>query len=271
MEPEACWYSVSIGLAPESRQKPLRRSWRVDQADYHSLLGRFGFLECRRSWRSGDHGRLLVVGGPDADGNRPCHGPALSTVLLPHRLVRAPLPCGSLHRRRLRIPAACSDSSPSQTSRRSGSPENRNDQTIRVAYQISLLLICRRRRRLECRLRLPAALNDSFNGLLPTVAFPSLPVLPCHPLTEWPWGIPFAVCTVYQASLSLYLLVALGSKRLALARCLPKSLSLKSEGCRKAFDGDTDGSQEELAEPKARSRNTGPYSLSPLHVYFLES
>ena len=197
-----CWYSVSIGLAPESRQKPLRRSWRVDQADYHSLLGRFGFLERRscRSWRSGDHGRPLVVGAPDADGNRPCHGPALSTALLPRRLVRAPLPCGSLHRRRRRrrIPAACSDSSPSQTSRRSGSPENRNDQTIRVAYQISLLLICRRRRRLECRL--PAALNASFNGLLPTVAFPSLPVLPP---THWPWGITLAVCTVCQASLPL--------------------------------------------------------------------
>ena len=79
-----------------------------------------------------------------------------------------------------------------------GSPENRNDQTIRVAYQISLLLICRRRRRLECRL--PAALNASFNGLLPTVAFPSLPVLPP---THWPWGITLARGVYGQASLPL--------------------------------------------------------------------
>ena len=192
--------TYSVRATPESLQRPPRTSWRVDQAECHSFRGRSGvwegFPRCRLQRRDADdrdRGRPRDADAPGVGESLPCRGPAPSRVRLRLHLLPvlgpAQLPCG-IHLHHRRIPAACSDGSPSQTSRRSSSPVNRNDQSgvsdfiapegdvdvSNVGYQ----------------------LRQTLQWLLPTVAFPS-PSQPSFP--HGPWGSPSAVWSTKLLSL----------------------------------------------------------------------
>ena len=173
--------TYSYCSTPESLQRPPRTSWRVDQAECHSFRGRSGvwedFPRCRLQRRDADdrdRGRPRDADAPGVGESLPCRGPAPSRVLRLLLLFLGPahLP-GGIHRRRRRIPAACSDGSPSQTSRRSSSPVNRNDQSG-VSDFIAL--------KATSTSRMSATSCDKhFNGFYPLLLFPHRPSL--HSLT----------------------------------------------------------------------------------------